>query len=484
MGETAGVSLIAILPELFFVLGAIAVLLVDVTWKPALRVHAWISAAAVAGASGALFAQWREVDANSIQLAYGDMILLDYQGILFKGALIVVAALGLGFGWTLLGRLGRKGAEAIALVMLSATGFMFMVSSFHFLMLFLALEVGSISLYVLAGISNESTESDEAAMKYFLLGSVASAILLYGVALFYTASGYLTYTGAFSFISDLNTQIVFKPAVVPLAVALVFVGLLFKIAAAPFHAWAPDVYQGAPAGITGYMAAAAKIGAIGAIGRLIQVAFRDLPDTWAAPLAGVAAVSVVLGTLYALVQSDLRRILAYSGVAHAGFLLVGISSGGIGARGVVFYILTYSVVLVASFGLVGQVSGAASSGSPLDSYRGLSKSSPGVAAALSVLMLALAGMPATTGFVAKFGVFTAAWAAGQEWLVILALLASVAAFAFYLRVIVLMYFEDGDGPTVTMTMGARISLAVSLVITLGFGIYPTPLLELIDRAVF
>ncbi len=478
------VSLVAILPELIFVLGAVAVLMIDVTWKPALHVHGWTAALAVAGATGALFAQWREVDANSIQLAYGDMILLDYQGILFKGALIVVAALGLGFGWSLLGRLGRKGAEALALVLLSAAGFMFMVGAFQFLMLFLGLEVGSISLYVLAGISNESAESDEAALKYFLLGSVASAILLYGVALFYTASGYLGYTGAFSFISSMNTQIVFKPSIVPLAVALVFVGLLFKIAAAPFHAWAPDVYQGAPAGITGYMAAAAKIGAIGAIGRLIQVAFRDMPDTWQAPLAGVAALSVVLGTIYALVQADLRRVLAYSGVAHAGFLLVGVSSGGIGARGVAFYILTYAVVLVAAFGLVGQVSGPASAGSPLDAYRGLSKSSPGAAAALSVLMLALAGMPVTTGFIAKFGVFTAAWAAGLEWLVIVALLASVAAFAFYLRVIVLMYFEDGDGVVVPLPVGVRVSLAISLIITIGLGVYPTPLLELIDRAVF
>ncbi len=483
MVDTA-VSLIAILPELVFVLGAVAVLMVDVTWKPALRVHGWIAAVAVAGASGALFAQWRDVDVNSIRLAYGDMILLDHQGVVFKGALVVVTALGLGFGWGLFGRLGRKGAEALALVFLSAAGFMFMVGSFHFLMLFLGLEVGSISLYILAGISNESTESDEAAMKYFLLGSVASAILLYGVALFYTASGHLGYGGAFSFVSTLNTQIVFKPSIVPLAVALVLVGLLFKIAAAPFHAWAPDVYQGAPAGLTGYMAAAAKIGAIAALARLVQVAFRDLPDTWQAPLAGVAAVSIVLGTIYAIVQTDLRRILAYSGVAHAGFLLVGVSSGGIGARGVVFYILTYAVALVAAFGLVGQVSGPASAGSPLDAYRGLSKSSPVVAGALSVLMLALAGMPVTTGFVAKFGVFTAAWAAGQEWLVLVALVASVAAFAFYLRVIVLMYFEDGDGPTVSLGLGAKVSLAVSLVVTIGLGVYPTVLLDLIDRAVY
>lgn len=496
MGELgASVSLIAILPEVFLVVGAVLVLLVDVTWKPALRVHALIAGISVAGAAGGLIGQWREVfpSVDGVAggqgpfpiFAYSDMVVIDPESIMFRAGVVAVTALGTAFAWRLFERLGRKGAEALALVLIASSGFLFMVSSAHFMMLFLGLEVGSISLYVLAGISNEERESDEAAMKYFLLGSVASALFLYGVALLYTATGTMTYAGTRGFLLSLGDQIVFRPAIFPLAVGLVLVGFLFKIGAAPFHAWAPDVYQGAPAGITGYMSAVAKVAAFGAITRLVFVPFAGLSDTWQAPLAGVAAVSVVLGTLYAVVQSDLRRILAYSGVAHAGFLLVGVAAGTTGsARGVAFYVLTYVLVLATAFGLVGAVSGASSAGSPLDAYRGLARSSPGVAASLSVLMLALAGMPVTTGFVAKFGVFTAAWRADYQWLVLVALVASVAAFAFYLRVIVLMYFEEGEQPRVELPLAARISTGVVLVLTIGLGVYPTPLLELIDRAFF
>lgn len=496
MGELgASVSLVAILPEVALVLGAVLVLLVDVTWKPDLRVHAILAAASIAGAAGGLLAQWLEIypDTEGIAgaqgafpiFAYSDMVVIDPESILFRAGVVAITAIGTVFAWRLIRRLGRKGAEALALVLIASSGFLFMVSAGHFMMLFLGLEVGSISLYVLAGISNEHKESDEAAMKYFLLGSVASAIFLYGVALLYTATGTMTYAGTRGFLLSLGDQIVFRPAIFPLAVGLILVGFLFKIGAAPFHAWAPDVYQGAPAGITGYMSAVAKVAAIGAILRMAFVPFSGLVDTWQAPLAGVAAVSVVVGTLYAVVQSDLRRILAYSGVAHAGFLLVGVATGTTGsARGVAFYVLTYVIVLAAAFGIVGAVSGASSSGSPLDAYRGLSKSSPGAAASLSVLMLALAGMPVTSGFVAKFGVFTAAWRGGFQWLVLVALVASVAAFAFYLRVIVLMYFEEGDGPEVEFSLGTRISTAVVLILTIGLGVYPTPLLELIDRAFF
>jgi len=496
MGDLgASISFVAIAPEVALILGAVLVLLVDVQWKPDLKVHGWLAAASITGAFWGLYAQWREVhpDTSGVAgtegafpiFAYSDMVVIDPESLLFRTGVVAITAIGTVYAWRLFARLGRKGAEALALVLIASSGFLFMVSSGHFMMLFLGLEVGSISLYVLAGISNEHRESDEAAMKYFLLGSVASAIFLYGVALLYTATGSLTYAGTRGFLLSLSDQIVFRPAIFPLAVGLILVGFLFKIGAAPFHAWAPDVYQGAPAGITGYMSAVAKVAAFGAITRMVFVPFAGLADTWQAPLAGIAAVSVVIGTLYAIVQSDLRRVLAYSGVAHAGFLLVGVAAGTIGsARGVAFYVLTYVLVLATAFGLVGAVSGASSSGSPLDAYRGLARSSPATAASLSVLMLALAGMPVTTGFVAKFGVFTAAWRAGFQWLVLVALLASVAAFAFYLRLIVLMYFEDGEGPDVELPLATRISTGLVVVLTIGLGIYPTPLLELIDRAFF
>ncbi|MGH8875153.1 MAG: NADH-quinone oxidoreductase subunit N, partial [Acidimicrobiia bacterium] len=394
---------------------------------------------------------------------------------------LTVTSLGLAAGWGLIERLGRRGAEALALALLAAAGFQLMAASEHLVMIFLGLEVGSISLYVLAGITRERPDSDEAAMKYFLLGSLASAVFIYGVALVYAGTGALDLIAQRAF---LDQFVLTRPGVLLVGLGLVISGLAFKVTAAPFHSWAPDVYQGAPAGIVGLMAAGAKIGGFAALMRILFTAFPQLSGDWGPIVAALATMSMVVGTLLAIVQDDVRRMLAYSGVAHAGFILTGVVAGAAGSPEVWFYLTVYTVQLVGAFAVVAAVAGPSGSRSALLTYSGLAARSPFLAGAFSVLLLGMAGLPLTSGFVAKFGVFTDAWRGGYPWLVVVAVLASVAAFFFYLRVMVLMYMADPEeGGVVDSAPGIRWVLGVAVAATFLLGIVPGPLLELVGNVV-
>lgn len=480
---TPEISWIAIAPELILALGAVAVLLVDVQWKPRPRVHAFIAAATLMLSIGFTALQWATTeDAVAIGdlgslVAFSGMITMDGFAIFSRFALLVATALGLSAGWRFIAGQGRRGAEALALVLLATAGFSIMVASNNLIMMFLGLEVGSISLYVLAGFARERKESDEAAIKYFLLGSFASAVFVYGVALLYAGTGQFGILGIREFFSD---YVVLSPAVIYIGLGLVIAGLGFKVSAAPFHSWAPDVYQGAPAGIVGYMAAVAKIAGFAAITRILLTALGDLDATWLPIVAGIATLSMLVGALLALVQGDVRRLLAYSGVAHAGFIMTGVV-GGI-TDGVLFYVAAYSVQLIGAFAVVAAVSGVDGARSSINDYRGLAKRSPLLAGSFAVLLLGMAGLPLTSGFVAKFGVFTGAWANGFEWLVIVAVVISVIAFAFYLRVIVVMYMNDSDEESVPVSAGTQWALGISVAVTIVFGILPAPLLEFAANA--
>ncbi len=475
-----GVSYLAIGPELVLAFGAALILMVDVFFKPRHTVHAGIVFSTLVLAAATAILQYDRVQ-DGATIHFSGMIVSDDFAVLGKFLLLLVAVLGLLVAWPMVEQLGRRGAEGVALVLLSAAGFMFMVAGANLMMVFLGLEIGSISLYILAGITRESIQSDEAALKYFLLGSFASAIFVYGVALAYAGTGELSLSGIAAQLP--STAIVLRPGVVLVAMALIVTGLLFKVTAAPFHAWAPDVYQGSPAGIVGYMATAAKVAGFAALARILYVSFGSFSDDWGPALAAVAAVSVVLGTLMAIMQTDMRRLLAYSGVAHAGFILTGIVGGQL--RAVWFYLAVYVVQLIAAFAVVSVIAGPTGSVSPLDDYKGLARRSPYLAGALTVMLLALAGMPATAGFIGKLGVFTSAWGGGYEWLVVTGLVASVAGFFFYIRIMVLMYMQE---PVLAEAPGADVAkpyvspnvevvLAIAIAITIFFGIYPTPLLD-------
>lgn len=477
--STPEVSWIAILPEVMLALGAVAVLLADVQWKPPPRYLGMVAALALAAALALTGVQWviagdaRESARLGELVVFSGLVVMDGLAVFGRFLVLAITAVGLAAGWRYIAGLGRRGAEATALVLLASSGFSIMVASNNLVMMFLGLEVGSIALYVLAGMSRDRALSDEAAIKYFLLGSFASAIFIYGVSLMYAGTGELEVIAIEQFLAG---SVLFSPAVLLIGLALVVVGLGFKVSAAPFHAWAPDVYQGAPAGVVGYMAAVAKVAGFVAIARVLIAGVGELASDWAPIVSGIAALSMVVGSVLALVQDDVRRMLAYSGVAHAGFIMTGVAGGGTG--GVLFYLVVYALQLLGAFAVVAAVSGHDTSSSALGSYRGLARRSPLLAGAFTILLLGMAGLPVTSGFVAKFAVFTDAWRSGHEWLVVLAVVASVVALAFYLRIIVVMYMDEGDGAELVVPGTIRWVLAVAVAVTLVWGILPGQLLDL------
>jgi NADH-quinone oxidoreductase subunit N len=476
---TPEISWIAILPELILALGAAGVLLVEVQWKPKTSILGSVAAASVLFAAILTVVQWIQasdaagVGSTDELVVFSRLVVMDGLAVFGRFSLLAVTGFGLLAGWRYIQGLGRRGAETLALILLATAGFSIMVAANNLVMMFLGLEVGSIALYVLAGMSRERARSDEAAIKYFLLGSFASALFIYGVALLYAGTGQLEILAIHRFLSDF---VVFSPAVILIGLGLVIVGLGFKVSAAPFHSWAPDVYQGAPAGLVGYMAGMAKIAGFVAIARILLTGLDSFEANWLPIVAGMAALSMVVGAFLALVQGDVRRMLAYSGVAHAGFIMTGVVGGS--TDGVLFYLVVYTLQLVGAFAVVGAVSGPANSESDLDSYRGLGRRSPVLAGSFTVLLLGMAGLPVTSGFIAKFGVFSQAWSTGYEWLVVVAVLASVVAFAFYLRIIVTMYMGEGDADRVEVPWPIKWVLAAAVGTTILWGILPGSLLSL------
>jgi NADH-quinone oxidoreductase subunit N len=490
------IGYLAIAPVLALTAGVVILLLAEVALKPSKNWWAIIGGGAVVAAFGLSVAQWIDVNdsgsdrlleagAELGSLSFNGMIAFDPFNALVAVVLTVITGLGLVIAWPLIITLGRRGAEFVALILLALAGLILMAASAHFLMLFLSLEVASISLYVLAGFTR-SADSNEAAVKYFLLGSFASAIFLYGVAMTYAATGSLSIYGAVLVPTAVTAG---ESASFLAGIGLLVVGLGFKVSAAPFHMWAPDVYQGAASGISGYMAAGAKVAGFAALARIVASGRGLYLDDWSPAIAVIAAVSILIGTVLAIAQTDIKRMLAYSSVAHAGFILTGLVAGGDGVPYVLFYVITYAFQLLGAFAVVSIVSGFRSTRSQLGEYAGLAQRSPVVAGALALLMIAMGGIPLTAGFTGKLGVFQAAVGAGYLWLVVVAVVAAVAGLFFYLRVIVLMFMQPrpaeapGAAPAdPVVTDGLRLALTVVAVVTIAFGIVPDPLLDVVTDA--
>ncbi|EOM75715.1 NADH-quinone oxidoreductase subunit NuoN [Rhodococcus rhodnii] len=381
-------------------------------------------------------------------------------------------------------RAGVQQTEVFPLVLFAAGGMMLMPAANDLLTMFVALELLSLPLYLMCALArHRRLLSQEAALKYFLLGAFASAIFLFGVAMLYGAAGTLDLAGiAASLAADDPGR---EFAVV--GGALVVVGLLFKVGAVPFHSWVPDVYQGAPTPITAFMAAATKIAAFGALLRLLHVALPSLVDSWRPVVWVVSILSMVFGSILAMTQTDIKRMLAYSSVAHAGFLLTAlVSLDGTGISSVLFYLIAYAVTTLAAFAvvtLVREPNGAEAT--TLAQWAGLGRRSPVVAGAFAVALLALAGIPLTSGFIGKFAVFQAAAGAGGGALVVVGVLASAIAAYFYVRVIGAMYFTDPD-PDIEVLVVRRPAtagvVAAATVATVLLGVFPQPLLDLVNHA--
>ena len=380
----------------------------------------------------------------------------------------------------------RVQTEVYPLATFAVGGMMLFVTSNDLLIMFVALEVLSLPLYLICGLARRRRLlSQEAAVKYFLLGAFASAFFLYGLALVYGATGSIRF-------SEIRAAGVGEGGnvLLVLGLALLIVGLLFKASVAPFHTWTPDVYQGAPTPVTAFMGACTKVAAFGAILRLLYVAFGTSEWTWRPLIYGVAIVSMIVGGVLGLTQTDLKRMLAYSSIAHAGFLLTGViglgSSGdGSGLAATMFYLVAYGLTTIGAFAVLTLVRDGDGEASHLSQWAGLASRSPLTAAIMALFLLALAGIPLTSGFTAKFAVFRAAIEAGAWPLVVVALLTSAVAAFFYVRDLVLLNSAPpaAHGPTVGVPgLPTTIVLAITATATLALGIVPGAVLDLAQRA--
>lgn len=373
--------------------------------------------------------------------------------------------------------------EVWPLFLFSVGGMLLFPASNDLLTMFVALEVLSLPLYLMAGMARRRRLlSQEAAIKYFILGAFASAFFLYGSALAYGFAGSTHFDGIAIALGKLSNN----QGMLTIAILFIAIGLMFKIGAAPFHQWSPDVYQGAPTPLTGFMAAGTKIAAFGALMRVMFVAFGGARWDWQPVLWILAIVSMLLGTVVGVAQSDIKRMLAFSSVAHAGFLLLAVVAASREAlSGSLFYLATYGITTVGAFAVVSLVRDATGEASHLGAWAGLGKKSPLASGVFALFLLALAGIPLTSGFTSKFAVFSAAAAAGATPLVIIAVLASAIAAFFYMRVIVLMFFTDASETTASVVVPSgytKAVVAVAAVLTVLLGVLPQPLLDIADSA--
>jgi NADH-quinone oxidoreductase subunit N len=476
-----GVTL-ALLPEVLLTGWALIVLLVA-SWRHTTaedsRLAGWLSFVGVLVSAGGLAALWiNRVEPDGL----AQMVALDP----FRYAAAGIALLAAGATILLsLGYLERErmlAPEYYPLVLLATAGMMFLSGAEDLIVLFLGLEVMSVAVYVLAGYNRASPFSSEAALKYFLIGAFASGFLLYGIALTYGATGTTNLSLVGAQLSGRPT-----PLMAALGLGLLLIGFAFKVAAVPFHMWAPDVYDGSPTPVAGFMATGVKAAAFAALVRVLMEGFPSAIGLWQPVVAGLAIASMVLGNLVALTQRSLKRMLAYSSVAHAGYLLVAVWPGTIGSAGsVLLYLLAYSLTTLASFGILAALGRGGERDVTLDDIAGLAVARPGVALGLGVCMLSLLGFPGTFGFIGKWYILSTVIAEGHYILPILLVLTSVVSAGYYLPVIMAMYMRPtpaaGRYDGVRLAPAAYGAIALSVAAVLLFGFWPGGMLDLAGRS--
>ena len=377
-------------------------------------------------------------------------------------------------------KVGKTQTEIYPLTLFAVGGMMLFPAASDLITLFIALEVLSLPLYLMAGLSRRRRLlSQEAALKYFLLGAYSSAFFLFGSAFLYGYAGTVSLEGIHNLISSGPGNDIF----LLIGIAALSVGLLFKVGAVPFHAWTPDVYQGAPTAVTAFMAAATKVAAFGAAMRIFYTALSGAVWNWRPLITAIAIVTMLVGSLIAIAQRDVKRMLAYSSIAHAGFLLTGIlalNQSGITAS--LFYLASYGLTTLGAFALVSLVRDSAGEVTDLNRWVGLAKRSPMMATIFSLFLLSFAGIPLTAGFIGKFTIFSAAYENGNIGVVVVGVLSSAIAAFFYIRVIVMMFFTDPESDSVSVVIPSKFTITVIWIAAIGtllLGIYPTPILDAI-----
>jgi NADH-quinone oxidoreductase subunit N len=401
--------------------------------------------------------------------AFGGMFINDTFSVYFKTICLISLILTILISLKYIQVEHADFGEYYSLLLFSTTGMMLMASARDFIIVFLGIELMSLSLYILCGIKKHDPRSTEAAMKYFLLGAFSSALLLYGISMVY---GLTTSTDIYR-IADYLRQ---TPPTLPLmlSMTLIIVAFSFKISAVPFHMWAPDVYEGAPTSITAFMSTAPKAAAFAVLGRIFFTAFQAFEPYWTTILIVISILTMAVGTVMAIVQTNIKRMLAYSSIAHAGYILIAIAVGGNEAMNAMkVYLLIYTFMNLGAFGIVILLD----KGENISDYNGLSKSHPYAAALMLVFMFSLAGIPPTAGFIGKFYIFMAAINAGYTWLVAIAVIFSAISAYFYLRIIMNMYMKPlGETVGITPSLGLAAALFICAVMIFVIGLAPSVVL--------
>ena len=378
---------------------------------------------------------------------------------------------------------GIPAGEYYAIMLFAMVGMMLMGQATDLLVIFLALETMSIAVYILTGIRRDQQQSTEAAFKYFLLGAFASAFFLYGIAFLYGVTGSTNLDRIGSVIA---AQSMSGNPMILLGVGLLIVGFAFKVAAVPFHMWSPDVYEGAPAVVTGFMSSGVKAAAVAAFVRVFLSSLEPMITDWAPVLWVIAAATMILGTVVGVAQTSLKRMLAYSSVAHGGYLLAGLVAGNdVGKAAILFYLAAYALTNLGAFGVIALLGTRERANDDLRDYAGLFKSHPALAVLMTFFLLSLGGFPPTAGFIAKWYVFSAAIGSGYYSLAIIGVLSSVVSVFFYLRIVVMMFMTDRDARQVPapITTMAYVGLALSLAGVLYLGVLPTAIIDFAQASI-
>lgn len=416
-------------------------------------------------AAGFAVAQWNTV-ATPI---YNGMVLFDHYAIAFSVITILSTILIILLSKNYFERISEHVAEYYAIILFSLAGIIVMVSYHNLVMLFIGIEIMSVCLYILAGIKKRDFASNEAALKYFLMGAFSTGFLLFGITLIYGATGSFDLETIKSYILS-NTQNI--SYLFYTGILLMIVGLCFKVGAAPFHFWTPDVYEGSPTLITAYMATVVKTAGFAAFLRLFSICFAPLADFWSPSLLVITIITLFIGNITALYQHNFKRMLAFSSISHVGYMLFAIVALGVASSNAVFvYATAYSIASIIAFGvlmLVQQQTG----GSSFDNFNGLGKSNPFLAFVLTVSMLSLAGIPLTAGFIGKFFMFSRALSQYQIWLTVLAVINAIISISYYFRVIIAMYFNREERAAISIPGNVSFVLGIAALITLIIGIYP------------
>lgn len=464
-------SITPILPETIMILVALTVLVFDFfIEKDRKSLLGWYS---LAGIIVAAYASYALMAMNGT--FFGGTFHLDPFSTFFKFVFYIACGLGILVSINYLKVEDIHRGEYYALMLFATTGMMLMASAGDLIILYLGLELMALSIYILAGFMRGSNRSNEAAIKYLILGAFSSGIMLYGMSLLYGLTGTTNLSGILAFlrVADLSNPIIF------LAMIMLVVSFGFKVAAAPFHMWVPDVYEGAPTSVTAFMSAGPKVAGFAVLLRVFLYTFEPLRGHSTAILAGLAVLTMAVGNVMALSQTNIKRMLAYSSIAHAGYALVGLAAGGPdGAASVMLYVLIYALMNMGAFGVVIMLRKAGERGEEISDFAGLGKTNKTAAFLMLIFMFSLTGIPPLAGFVGKFYIFKSAVQAGLVWLAVAGVLFSAISAYFYLRVIMVMYMHEPKGSIALSTAPSlALALAISVTAVIVIGVYPTDLLN-------